>query len=332
MNLGRAATLLRSDLLRAITLLVLALLFALALALPVQAQAPEKSADTLRVVSVSPGIWALVGPIGAPSRDNHALNATYGVVATPEGTILIDSGASVQGARILAEMAQQLTGKPVRWVVNTGSQHHRWFGNEQMQKAGAQVIAHTRAVQTQRTLASAQTAELQALLGERFDGTLPAHADRLVSGARTELRLGGVRIELHDLGDAHFPGDAVVWLPAAKIAFTGDLVYVERLLSLAAQSNGPSWLAAFERLVALAPAQIVPGHGNPTDVATAQAQTGAYLRFVVVGVERHAKEMTGIEAALAELGEAPPFSKLANFTQLHLANINRAYLRAEAGD
>jgi glyoxylase-like metal-dependent hydrolase (beta-lactamase superfamily II) len=326
MSSWRLADMLRAHLLRAITLVALAWL--VAQALPARAQQPVP----LRAVAVSPGIWALVGPIGGPSRDNHALNATYGVVATPEGTILIDSGASAQGARLLAEMAQQLTGQPVRWVVNTGSQHHRWFGNDPLRRAGAQLLAHARTVQTQRTLAGDQTAELQALLGERFDGTAAAHADRMVDGARTELSLGGVRLELLDLGDAHFPGDVVVWLPATKIAFAGDLVYAERLLSLGPSSNGPSWLRAFDRLAALAPTQIVPGHGAPVSLDVAQAQTGAYLRFVTAGVVRHAREMAGVEAALAELGHAPAFAALANYDQLHRVNVNRAYLRAEAAN
>lgn len=328
MTAGRIGGVLRSDLLRAVALVLLALMFALALPVPVQAQSPA----ALRTVAVAPGVWALVGPLGGPSRDNDALNATFGVVATPEGTVLIDSGASAQGARRLAAMAERLTGTPVRWVINTGSQHHRWFGNQALRQGGAQVIAHARTVQTQRTLAGAQAAELQALLGDRFEGSVAAHAERVLDGARTELTLGGVRIELLDLGDAHFPGDTVVWLAASRIAFAGDLVYVDRLLSLAPLSDGASWLRAFDRLAALAPAQVVPGHGSPTDVATAQAQTGAYLRFVVDGVKRHAKEMAGVEAAMAELREAPAFARLANFEQLHRPNINRAYLRAEAGD
>ena len=318
--------LLRSDVVRAIVLVVLALLVAQALPARAQQQGP------LRAVLVSPGVWALVGPIGGPSRDNHALNATYGVIATPEGTILIDSGAAAQGARLLADRAQQLTGQPVRWVINTGSQHHRWFGNEQLRKGGAQVIAHARTVQTQRTFAAGQATELQTLLGDRFDGTMPAHADRVVDGARAGITLGGVRLELLDLGDAHFPGDVVVWLPATKTAFAGDVVYVERLLSLAPLSNGPSWLQAFDRLAALAPAQIVPGHGAPINLDVAQAQTGAYLRFVTAGVARHAKEMAGVEAALAELGNAPAFAALANYDPLHRVNVNRAYLRAEAAN
>ena len=324
MSFWRIDSVLRSDLLRAVALVLLALL--LAQALPVQAQALP------REVAVAPGVWALVGSIGGPTRDNQALNATYGVVATPEGTILIDSGASVQGAKLLAGLAQQLTGQPVRWVINTGSQHHRWFGNEALRKSGAQVIAHARTVQTQRSLASAQTAELQTLLGDRFEGTLPAQAERVLSAARSELTLGGVRLEVLDLGDAHFPGDAVVWLPASRTVFAGDVVYAERLLSLAPLSNGPSWLQAFDRLMALGPAQIVPGHGAPTSVDVAQAQTGAYLRFITVGVARHAREMAGVEAALAELGNAPAFAALANYEQLHRVNVNRAYLRAEAAN
>ena len=324
MRLWRLGKLLCSDWLRAVALVLLALL--LAQALPVQAQAP------LRAVAVAPGVWALVGSIGGPTRDNQALNATYGVVATPEGTILIDSGASARGAKLLAEQAQQLTGQPLRWVINTGSQHHRWFGNEALRGAGAQVIAHARTVQTQRMLSNAQTTELQSLLGEGFEGTLPVQADRVLDGVRSELTLGGVRLEVLDLGDAHFPGDTVVWLPQRRIAFAGDVVYAERLLSLAPLSNGPAWLRAFDRLAALAPAQIVPGHGVPTTLALAQAQTGAYLRFVTVGVARHAKEMAGAEAALAELGHAPAFATLANYEQLHRVNVNRAYLHAEAAN
>ena len=318
-------SLLRSDFVRALARVALALL--LSQALPVRAQG-----DLLRAQGVAPGVWALVGPLGAPSRDNQALNATYGVVATPEGTILIDSGASAQGAKLLAVMAQQLTGQPVRWVINTGSQHHRWFGNGQLAKSGAQIIAQRRTVQTQRSIAAAQVQELQALLGDRFAGTEAVHAERVLDSARGEITLGGMRLELLDFGDAHFPGDAVVWLPARGVAFTGDLVYVDRLLSIAPASNGRTWLAAFERFVALAPTLIVPGHGAPTTLATAQAQTGAYLRFVVNGVERHAKEMSGVEGALAELEAAPAFAQLANFAPLHRANINRAYLRAEAGN
>ena len=341
MKVGRIDKVLHNDLMRAVALVVLALLFAQTL--PVQAQPTQAQTQAqpqvqtpqpalLRAVVVSPGVWALVGPISGPSRDNHALNATYGVVATAEGAILIDSGASAQGARMLADMAQQLTGQAVRWVINTGSQHHRWLGNDQLRKAGAQLVAHTRTVQTQRALASAKTVEARAVLGERFDGTQVAFADdRGLSGARTELTLGGVRIELLDLGDAHFPGDVVVWLPASRTAFAGDLVYVERLLSVAPESKVSSWLRAFDRLMALTPTHIVPGHGAPTNVHMAQTQTGAYLRFVVDGVQRHAKEMAGVEAAVAELREAPAFAKLANFDLLHRGNINRAYLRAEAG-
>ena len=42
--------------------------------------------------------------------------------------------------------------------------------------------------------------------------------------------------------------------------------------------------------------------------------------------------MAGVEAAVAELREAPAFAELANFDQLHRPNINQAYLRAEARD
>jgi hypothetical protein len=42
--------------------------------------------------------------------------------------ILIDSGASRLGAEKLAAAIRKVTKQPVRWVVNTGSQNHRFLG------------------------------------------------------------------------------------------------------------------------------------------------------------------------------------------------------------
>jgi glyoxylase-like metal-dependent hydrolase (beta-lactamase superfamily II) len=279
---------------------------------------------------VAPGIHALVGPTGARTYGNHGLNANFGVIDTAEGAALIDSGASQQGAQLLEAEATRLTGKPVRWVINTGAQDHRWLGNGYFRGKGIEVIALARTAATQQENALAQLDSLRPVLKERLDGTEPVSANRRFDGTHETLELGGRRIEIHYFADAHFPGDVVVWLPQDRVAFSGDHVYVDRMLGILPQSNAESWLQAFEALKALQPAVIVPGHGAVTDLAKAQADTGDYLAFIVSGVKALADDMAGVDEAVAKLGDAPQFARLANYDELHRGNVSRAYLRFES--
>lgn len=79
---------------------------------------------------VTDNVYAIVGPLGQRSQANAGLNANYGFVVTPQGVILIDSGASAYSAAKLEKAVAQVTKEPVRWVLNTGSQDHRWLGND----------------------------------------------------------------------------------------------------------------------------------------------------------------------------------------------------------
>ncbi|MHB9086177.1 MAG: MBL fold metallo-hydrolase, partial [Thiobacillus sp.] len=63
--------------------------------------------------------------------------------------ILIDSGVSLLGAKKIEAAIARVTKQPVRWVVNTGSQDHRWLGNDYFSRKGAEVIALARTAATQ---------------------------------------------------------------------------------------------------------------------------------------------------------------------------------------
>jgi hypothetical protein len=70
------------------------------------------------------------------------LAANIGLVVTPAGAVLIDSGATFQSARQIAEAARKVTSQPIKWVINTGGQDHRWLGNGYFQAQGAELVAH----------------------------------------------------------------------------------------------------------------------------------------------------------------------------------------------
>lgn len=240
-------------------------------ALPLTAQA-----DTLAVTQVTEHTYALTGPLTQRDPVNLGNNATFGVILTTEGVVLVDPGGSWLGAQMIDQTLDQITEAPVTHVIDTGGQDHRWLGNGYWQAQGAQVYASTAAVADQQARESLQFTMLSQLIGEGLKGTAPAYADVTFDSDLT-LTVGDTTIQITAPGPAHTPGDAFVWLPAESVVFTGDIVFTERLLGVQDFSNTRDWIAAFEAMAALTPTHVVPGHGAPTDLATATRDTYDYL-------------------------------------------------------
>jgi glyoxylase-like metal-dependent hydrolase (beta-lactamase superfamily II) len=291
--------------------------------------APSAQAFQPKAEHVVDTVYAIVGPLGQRSAENDGLNANFGFIVTPQGVILIDSGASRLGAEKLAAAIREVTEQPVRWVVNTGGQDHRWLGNDTFASRGAEIIAMARTAATQAEYASQQVEGLKRFLGERLDGTKPLPATRTLQGEKATLELGGVKLELA-YTDAHYPGDAWVWLPQQKVMFSGDLIYVDRLLGVLPWSSVTKGQKAFKALAALEPARIVPGHGRVCDLAQAQRETGDYYDLLADKVGAAAREMEPLTATLDRYAKMPQFMHLQNYDDLHRANMNRAFTEFES--
>ncbi len=274
-------------------------------------------------------VWAIVGPLGQRSPDNDGLNANYGFVVTRQGVILIDSGASQLGAQKLAAAVRAVTPQPIRWVINTGSQDHRWLGNAGFAEQGAQIIALARTAETQAQYAEQQMNSLKGFLGERLAGTQPLPAPQRLNGDDVQLRLGGETLVLR-YTDTHYPGDAWVWLPRQRVVFSGDLIYVDRLLGVLPWSSVKNGQRAFAALKALKPKHIVPGHGRVCDLDKAQRESGDYYDFLVSKVGAAAREMEPMSEVLDRYADLPAFRHLENYRDLHRANMNRAFTEFEA--
>lgn len=74
------------------------------------------------------------------------------------------------------------------------------------------------------------------------------------------LKRGSRQIDIMFLGRGHTSADLVVWLPAERIAITGDLV-VSPVPLVGSTSHPLEFGATLEKLVALRPAIFIPGHG-----------------------------------------------------------------------
>jgi glyoxylase-like metal-dependent hydrolase (beta-lactamase superfamily II) len=119
---------------------------------------------------------------------------------------------------------------------------------------------------------------------EMFSGFGPGLAELLADvelvapdvtyeGARAQLDLGGVVVQLINIGQAHTRGDQVVFLPESGVLFAGDLAEDHFLPIFPDEdADGLLWLDALDRLEALSPRIVVGGHGEVGDVGLIAAE------------------------------------------------------------
>ena len=277
---------------------------------------------------VAEGVYVHVGDTGARTAENEGLNANIGLVVTPAGAVLIDSGATFHGARQIAEAVRQVTSQPIKWVINTGGQDHRWLGNGYFQAQGTELIAHAGGEADMKNRGNDHLQSLKAVLGAKADGTVPTLPTRWLQAPDERLELGGVVFELKHRGGAHTPGDMMVWLPHRRVLFTGDVVYVDRMLGVIPVSSTKQWLATFAAIEPLNPAVLVPGHGRVTNLATANADTQAYLLALRAHMKKAVDDGTDVSAAVKSFDVAP-FMRLLNAAELMPGNASRTYLELE---
>jgi glyoxylase-like metal-dependent hydrolase (beta-lactamase superfamily II) len=288
---------------------------------------PLYASPVLQLQRVDNNVYAIIGPLGNRDPQNLGNNATFGFVVTSDGVVLIDPGGSYQGAAEIHNVIQTVTDKPVKIVINTGGQDHRWLGNGYFKKLDARIIASSKAVADQKARTQDQFFMLGNLVGDTgLKNTDAVYAEETFDD-RLEFTLGDTAFELRHVGPAHTPGDSYVWLPQQRIVFTGDIVYVQRMLGVIPVSNSKNWLTAFETMAALQPESVVPGHGHATTLQEATADTYNYLVFLRQAVAEFMEAGGGIEN-IGKLDQSR-FSFLKNYDMLKGRNAQRVYQELE---
>lgn len=282
----------------------------------------------VRFQRVADGVYAHIGDTGPRTLENEGLNANIGLVVTPAGAVLIDSGATFQSARQIHAAVKAVTAQPVRWVFNSGGQDHRWLGNGYFAAQGAELIAHAAAREDMLKRGNDHLQALKATLGAKAEGTVPTLPTHLLAGGDERLELGGVVFEFKHRGGAHTPGDTMVWLPQKNVLFTGDVVYVDRLLGVLPVSSTRRWLDTFAVVEQINPQVLVPGHGGVTQVARAKADSQAFLVALRAHMKKAVDDGTDVSAAVKSF-HAAPFMHLLNAAELMPGNASRTYLEIE---
>ena len=155
------------------------------------------NAQAFETIQINPRVYALVGDLGQRSPQNLGHNMTSGFIVGNEAVAVIDSGASRAGAERIHAAIRKVSDKPIRWVVNTGGQDHRWLGNAYFREQGATVIASAAAAADMHERAAEQMVQAEQLIGDGFAGTEPAYPDQTFD-QRFSIALKGIEAEVID--------------------------------------------------------------------------------------------------------------------------------------
>ncbi len=179
------------------------------------------------------------------------LGGNVGVLATGEGTILVDTMTlEAQGAAI-RERAEALTGEPVVMIINTHYHLDHTHGNPAFDSS-------TRVVATERTLGY-----LKELDGDYWMG---AAADLLPNETFEHehvIELGNKTIRLLHPGRGHTDGDLVVYFEEERVLHMGDLYFNEMYPNIDLEAGGSvqAWSATLDSAMTLPATVVIPGHG-----------------------------------------------------------------------
>jgi glyoxylase-like metal-dependent hydrolase (beta-lactamase superfamily II) len=209
-----------------------------------------------------PGGWQEVGD-RVWRRRYRSLDLNVGAVVGADEVLVVDTRSFAAEAARLLEDLRALTRLPCRQVVNTHAHFDHCFGNASLRPAA--IWGHERCVAHLRTRAAQEREHLlrwlPAAAGE-LEGLELDPPDRTVGDAGADLQVGGRRVELRFCGRGHTDHDLVVVVPDAGVVFCGDLVEEGAPPVYGTDAFPLEWPATLDRLGALAPPTVVPGHGD----------------------------------------------------------------------
>jgi glyoxylase-like metal-dependent hydrolase (beta-lactamase superfamily II) len=273
------------------------------------------------LVQVAAGVYAYVQPDGSWMINNT------GLVTGADGQyVLVDTTSTERRNRALLAAVTQVSPAPPRALVNTHHHGDHTYGNWLM-PSGTPIIGH---VLCREDVLRAGLMAAEVLPGPDYGHLEIRPPDVTFTGSLT-LHLAERVVELHHVGPAHTRSDVVVWLPAERTVFAGDIAFAggQPFLMEGSVAGYPKALAAVR---ALEPEVLVPGHGpvcRGDEVVRLLDDLDAYARFVDhVAREGVAAGRTPFEVAVAARDN--PFASWQESERL-VANVHRAYLELTGG-
>src|SRR6266446_6334689 len=250
-------------------------------------------------------VYAYLQPDGSWGWSNA------GLIIDGEASLLIDT---LFDLRLTQEMLDTMrksiqAANKIGMVVNTHANGDHCYGNQLV--ADAQIIASARTAEEMTTGVSpgllAMLVKQAPQLGQvgeyvsRIFGPFEWGNITLTPPTQTfedelSLKVGDKAVHLIEVGPAHTLGDTLVHVPADRVIFTGDILFIGGH-PIAWAGPISNWLRACDRILSLDVETIVPGHGPITD-KQGVAEVRGYLDYVLQETrKRYEAGMPAFEAA-----------------------------------
>jgi glyoxylase-like metal-dependent hydrolase (beta-lactamase superfamily II) len=206
------------------------------------------------------------------------------------GGLVVDTFWDLPHTRRMIDLYAEIWRQPARRVVNTHHNGDHCWGNQLFPQA--EIIGHRlcaqffatenpEGLQRLRGLSESRDPLLRSLaaaFGEWDFSDIVLSPPTTLVDDRLEIDLDGLRVDLLYVGPAHTAGDLVVHLPEQGVLFVGDVLF--RLCTpIGWEGTFAHWIAALDRLAALHPAVVVPGHG-PLCGVDGLREMREYLQYV----------------------------------------------------
>ena len=227
-----------------------------------------------------------------------------GVIVGDDSVMVIDAQATPLMAREVIRRIRRVTSKPVRHVVLSHYHAVRVLGASAY-KAG-EIIA------SQRTLGLIRERGKQDMASEigrfprlfRGAGSIPGLTwPTMVFKDEMTVMLGKLEVRILHLGPGHTGGDTVVWVPAEKVLFSGDLVEYEAGI-YTGDAHLEEWPNTLEKLRALKPRALVPGRGPALKTPGASDKAIRYTQNFVRGLYASARRGVAARKSFKQVFEA----------------------------
>jgi len=215
------------------------------------------------------GCFAYLQPDGTWGYSNA------GLIVDGRETLLVDTLIDLKLTREMLELMRVAVpaASKIGTLVNTHSNPDHTNGNQLIE--GAQIISSTACLEEMCEQAShprhAMTGEaaafFQEVLGSRFDlSNIEVVLPSRTFDHELKLHVGAKQVDLLELGPAHTRGDVIVYVPADRTVFTGDILFVGGHPVVWAGPIG-NWISACDKILSWDVEIVVPGHGPITDKA-----------------------------------------------------------------
>lgn len=198
-----------------------------------------------------------------------SLVPNVGIIVGDSGVLVVDTGMGPANAEIVLSEVRKITDRPIRYLVSTHFHPEHNFGAQAFPDETV-IIYAAKQYEDLKNKGTMYRDWFIDMFGDDVRALLePVEIipPDVTFSRNANIDLGGRRIELHFLGEAaHTSGDTVIYLPDAKVIFTGGLT-PNRFFPIMpdADSSGAGWIASLEKLEQFTIDTVVPGHGEVAD-------------------------------------------------------------------